>query len=101
MGVIVCGPPRSVPAWRHIGHCPVCDRRRRLVTTFDGVYYGYTTRCRACLGREMDGDWRPHHGGEYATLDREYVNELWDRGVSHQGFRRAVEDFCRDYWESE
>ena len=98
--IIVCGPPRTIPAWRHVGECGVCKRGRRLVTTFDGIYYGTTTYCLACNGVEQEGDWRPATGGQYADVNREYISGLWAAGADGKTFRAAVSAHERDYWEA-
>jgi hypothetical protein len=69
------------------------------VTTYDGIYYGTTTYCLACNGREQDGDWR-RAGDRYADLNREYVNNLWRNGVPRKVFLAKVSEFERSYWEA-
>lgn len=98
MSIIVCGPPRQIPAYRHVGWCPLCERRRRLVTRFDGVYYGTTTYCLACGGQEQEGDWRPD-SGRYTQQNREYRRGLWASGVDGKTWRARVSQFKRAYWE--
>lgn len=98
--IIICGPPKSVPVGRHVGHCPMCGRGRRMVTRFDGIYYGTTTYCLACNGREQDGDWRARVG-RYAAEDRTYIKGLWDTGVPLRKFRALVVQYQRDYWADE
>jgi hypothetical protein len=97
---VACGPPKTIPTWRHVGHCPLCGRGRRLVTRFDGIYYGTTTYCLACNGREQEGEWSPASAA-YADLNREYITGLWDRGGTRKAFNAAVHAHERDYWESE
>jgi hypothetical protein len=69
-----------------------------MVTRFDGIYYGTTTYCLACNGREQDGDWRPA-SGRYVDQERAYVKGLWDAGVPLRKFRTLVVDYQRTYWE--
>jgi hypothetical protein len=100
--VIACGPDRRIPAHRHVAWCGVCEKNRRLVTRFDGIYYGTTTYCLACNGCEQEGEWRPRRAGDrYADQNRVYIANLWTTGTDGRSFRRIVAKHERDYWATE
>lgn len=53
---VVCSP--SQYPRRHVRHCPICKRRRRMIA-LDAVWYGPTVTCCGCGDSWTDGELHP------------------------------------------
>jgi hypothetical protein len=98
VSVIVCGAGPK-PTRRSYRECEDCKRRTRHVTTFDGVYYGTTTYCCACFGKEQDGEWMPAWPDHpYRAENEQYIKRLWAEAGTPAQYRaqvRAIEELYR------
>lgn len=52
---VVCGVNEPL-ACRRLIYCPVCERRRRFVQVWGGVWYSDTLQCVACGDSWSDGE---------------------------------------------
>lgn len=81
-GVIACSPPDWT--YRRIAYCPVCERRRRMVTTLEG-FYGSTTGCLGCGDQWSDGEmWgRPFARG-WRERAKAQLREKWANAMTRE-----------------
>jgi hypothetical protein len=93
---IVCGPSRLYR--RYYDDCEVCQRRRRMVRRWDGMYYGYTERCCACGQAWQDGCAVP----EYKDDDgRAIARAWWVEAMPPRAFDLRIRSIERSYFEDD
>ncbi len=88
---IVCGVGLN-PVRRRILPCPVCERPRRHVESWGGVWYGPTLTCCGCGDSWTDGELHPR------PFQRAWRKEaiiralrMWQEAISPQEYRAAVQ----------
>lgn len=89
-GVVICGVGPHLYG-RTIQPCPVCERRRRMVRRYGGVWYGDTLTCLGC-GDSWSSGWRmqrPFRRGWRQEAIRE-AKAKWAQAVNSKEYRRRV-----------
>jgi len=89
--LVICGFDGDLVR-RHYMRCPTCERRRRFVETFGGVWYAPTITCCAC-GDSWSEGWRgerPFARGWRKAAIREAQRKWYQVAVSPRQYRREV-----------
>lgn len=97
-GVIICRP--RYLAHHVVTHCPICERRRRMVRTWE-MWYGDTVYCLTCGERWEDGERseRPFRRGwreDNLRHARRLSAEALPKAQFLASMRAVVDDYLRD-----